>query len=93
MISFLVDCNLFCSSKTRLGLAVTAAFVVVVATGCLVGPHSMFHGHGSYFNLPFVYRYKAFLVNVVSAVTYVVALRCTRMLLNRHQRRVAVGSS
>lgn len=93
MFSFLVDCNQFCNSKSRPGAVVTAVYVVVVTVGCLLGPHAMFQGHGSYFNLPIAYRYKAYVVNVFSAITYVVALRCTRLLLNRSQRRVAVGNS
>lgn len=89
MFSFSVDCALFCSPDKRPDLVVTFVYVAVVATGCMLGPYIMFQGHGSYFNLPFTFRYQAFAINVAGAITYKVALSCTRLLLNRYQRRVA----
>ena len=93
MFSFSKDCAVFCSSDRRPDLVVTFVYVVVAATGCMLGPYIMFQGHGSYFNLPFTFRYQAFAINVAAALTYKAALSCTRLLLNRYQRRVAAGGN
>ena len=95
MFSFSTDCADFCSSAKakRPDLVVIFAYIIVVTTGCMLGPHVMFQGHGSYFKLPFTFRYQAFAINVAGAITYKVALSCTRLLLNRYQRRVAAGGN
>jgi Mn2+/Fe2+ NRAMP family transporter len=93
MFSFSVDCALFCKSESRPDVIVEAVYVIIVSIGCLLGPYYMFQGHGSFYDLPFEYRYKAYAVNVSGAVTYAVALKCTRLILSRHQRRVAALSS
>ncbi len=89
MFSFSADCALFCKSESRPDVFVEAAYVTIVSIACLLGPYYMFQGHGSFYDLPFGYRYKAYAINVSSAVTYAVALTCTRLILGRHQRRVA----
>ncbi len=93
MFSFSADCALFCKSESRPDLIVITVYVTIVSIGCMLGPHYMFQGHGSFYDLPFGYRYKAYAINVSSAVTYAVALGCTRLILSRHQRRVAALSS
>lgn len=93
MFSFSVDCALFCKTSSRPDVVVEALYMVVVTTGCLLGPYLMFRGAGAYFPLPFTYRWQAYAINVASAVTYAVALKATRLFLDRGQRKIAAVSS
>lgn len=89
MFSFSIDCAPFCNPRSRPDVLVEAVYVAVVSLGCMLGPHYMFQGHGSYFDLPFSYRYKAFATNVFGAVMYAVGLQCTRLFLSRRSNRIA----
>ena len=93
MFSFSVDCAPFCNSHSRPDVVMEVIYVALVSIACMLGPYMMFRGLGSYFDLPFTYRYKAYAINVSGAVTYAVALKCTRLLLIRHQRRVVAGGT
>lgn len=88
MFSFSIDCALFCNPRRRPDVLVEAVYVTVVSLGCMLGPAYMFQGHGSYFDLPFSYRYKAYAICVFGALMYAVGLQCTRLFLSRRCNRI-----
>lgn len=81
MFSFSVDCTLFCNPRRRSDVLVLLVYMVVVIVGCMLGPQLMFQGHGSYYDLPYSYRWRALAIDASAAIAFAIGLKCTRTLL------------
>lgn len=93
MFSFTKDCQLFCKAFNASETLITALYVLVVSLCCMLGPHTFFRGKGNFYDMPFGYRYKLYIVCVSGAVGYAVGLALTRKLLTRFANEHKIAPS
>ena len=90
MLSFSVDCKLFCKAWNPPEVFLLVVYFLLVSLTCLLGPQYLFGDQLGFdaFALPWVYRWQLYVINISGAVAYSILLPLTRMLLNRHQRKI-----
>ena len=92
--SFAVDCKLH-SKWNWPEMLVQGSYIFVIVLTWFLGPQRIFDAYWGFADLPFSFRVKGAVINIIGAIGYLTFLSVTRRLLAQHtlRNKVAVAQT